>query len=122
MKAEITQKLTYETISALVQQDIVSTVEPYVGIERRKYPRKPVTCVVEYWPADGNWRQPLIGECSNISECGLGMSCNCYIEPHILVGFAIYLDTACFHGLASVRYCKKVRDKYMVGLEFIFEE
>ncbi|MHC4445402.1 MAG: PilZ domain-containing protein [Planctomycetota bacterium] len=122
MKANVTQKLTHKGLAELVQQLKQDTPSDYAGIEQRKYPRKPVVGHVEFWPANGNWQQPLIGECCDISEGGLGMSTDHYLEPQVLVGIAVYLDMACFHGLAIIRYCQKVRDSFMVGMEFVFED
>ena len=121
MKTAITQKLTRESISALVQQLKDDASDVYVSTEQRKYRRKSVVGLVEFWPAEGDWQQPLFGECCDISEGGLGMRGDYYLEPHVLVGFAVHLDMASFYGLATVRYCQKVRDKFMAGLEFVFE-
>lgn len=121
MKTDITQKLTHESISALVEQFKEDASGVYPVTEQRKYRRKIVAGVVEFWPADGDWQQPLFGECCDISEGGLGMRSEYYLEPNALVGFAVHLDMASFHGLATVRYCQKVRDKFTAGLEFVFE-
>ena len=119
MKLDVTQRLTRENISELVQHFHEIIDANYTGIEKRKYPRRRATGVIEFWPADGDWQEPYVGECCGISEGGIGMRSDEYLEPYVVIGFVVHLEMASFHGLGTVRYCQEVRDRYMSGIEFI---
>ncbi|UCD28371.1 MAG: PilZ domain-containing protein [Planctomycetota bacterium] len=118
MNLEVTQKLTRDAVFDFIRQQKTPPPEEQVAVEKRKYPRWPIGGIVEFWPADGDWQSPWKGICKNISLGGLGITCDRHIEPQTLVGIIMSSANKSFHGLATVRYCQKVRDKYMVGLEF----
>jgi len=122
MKLEVTQKLSRNSIAEMIELSKTYPPEQFHGVKKRKYPRWPIQGSTDFWPAGGDWRHPIAGYCHNLSQGGLGITCDEYLEPNMLVGLALHLEHASFHGLAIVRYCQKVRDKHMVGLEFIFED
>ena len=96
--------------------------QAYAGPERRHQPRWPFPGTVEIWPAGGDGRQRWLGTCRDISEQGLGMSCEAALEPGTLIEIALHLPEATFCGHATVRYCAQVRGEYVIGAEFQFTE
>jgi len=119
MQAEITQKLTPEIVKEYLSTQPEPPPDHYSSADRRKSPRWPLAGSVEFWLPNNNWEEPWIGNCRNLSPGGLGMSCDIFLEVDSIVGIILYLPVGSFHTTATVRYCQKVRDQYMVGLEFL---
>ena len=123
MANQVTEKLTRENLSDLLHiSESASHDDQYPPIEQRRWPHWLEDSVIEFWPADENWQEPWRGKCRNISHGGLGMNCNHYLEDGTNIGIALYFRDKCFHGKAVIRYCKKVRDQFMIGVEFLFDD
>ena len=54
------------------------------------------------------------------------MTCDHYFEPGTVLEIALHLPEATLCGQATVRYCAQVeaedQERYVAGLEFIFDE
>lgn len=113
-------KLTRDLIAhMLTQRD--QQPGAYEGPERRQFPRWPVTGRVEMRPAGPHRNEHWVGDCHDISEGGLGLSCPHYVEPETLVDIVLELAGTSACARAVVRYCQQVRGRYMIGIEFNFD-
>ncbi len=121
MQTEEIVKLTRKRVSALIKarQESAGTT-PFPGPERRQYPRWPFKGAIELWPQGGDGRQVWHGTCLNLSDTGVGLSCEVHFDPGTVLELAIHLPEMTLCGQGTVRYCARVRDQFMVGLEFIF--
>jgi hypothetical protein len=125
MQTDEIVKLTRKRITALCKsrQEAAAAKgeEEHVdGPEKRRHPRWPFHGAVEIWPDGGDGRQVTHGSCLNMSESGIGISCDEALSPNTIMEVAVHLPELTFCGRATVRYCAKVRRQFMVGLEFIF--
>lgn len=90
------------------------------GPEKRRRHRWAFKGAVELWPDGGDGRTVTHGTCMNLSENGIGLSCDEYIAPSTVMEVAVHLPEMTLCGRAVVRYCAEVRKQFMVGLEFLF--
>ena len=109
--------LSRERIAELVRNRS-NLPDPVPAHERRRAPRWPFPGTVEIYPAGGDGTVRYFGSCRNLSETGLGMRCEQYLEPESRVEIAIHLPEASLCGKAIVRYCMETPQGYMTGLEF----
>ena len=122
MNNQVTEKLTRESLSGLLQLRESASDDQYAPVEQRRSPHWLTDDTIEFWPADENWHEPWHGKCRNISQGGLGMSSDHYLEQGSNVGVALRLGERCFHSKTVVRYCQKIRDQFMIGVEFLFDD
>ncbi|UCD28372.1 MAG: PilZ domain-containing protein [Planctomycetota bacterium] len=122
MNTLVTKKLTREIIMNLLRQPVAVPTEPYQGVERRKHTRWKTDATIEFWPLNKKSKKPMYGQCRNISIGGLGMICDQILSPNTALGIVLHLNDEGFHGRADVRYCLKEQDRFMVGLEFVFND
>jgi hypothetical protein len=122
MQTEEIVKLTRKRIAAIVKarQESGKLTDSLPGPERRHHPRWPFKGAVELWPDGTGARSQLHGTCLNISETGVGLSCDKHLQPGDIMEVAVHLPEMSLCGRAAVRYCAQVRGQYMVGLEFLF--
>lgn len=125
MRTEEIVKLTSSRIVAIIKarQDAAAIPMPepeHNGPERRRYPRWPFKGTVEIWPDRGESSRGTHATCLNISETGMGLSSDEYLQPGSVVEIALHLPEMTLCGRATVRYCAEVRKQYMVGMEFLF--
>jgi hypothetical protein len=118
MKADEIVKLSHRSIFELLKgrQEPESSEAP--GRERRRKPRWPFPGTVEIHVS--GCAEPCFGSLRNLSETGLGMSCDRYFELESRVEIALHLPEASFCGQAIVRYCMETPRGYMTGIEFDF--
>ena len=114
-------KLTRRGIRELLEGRYAHS-ESYGGSERRHLPRWPFPGPVEIWPVDGDGRTRWLGTSRDISESGMGMSCDTHFDPGTCLEIALHLPEATFCGKGLVRYCAESRHGFMIGVEFEFEE
>jgi len=120
MNAEVTEQLTRDSISGLLVTPETGPSDELSDTDQRRTPHWLTDGGVELWPLDENWQQPWCGKCHNISVGGMGLSSDHYFEPGSVVGINLHLADSRLQGKAAVRYCQKVRNQFMTGLEFIF--
>lgn len=111
-------KLTRDAIKELIRARTEALPQP-PNHERRRAPRWPFPAMVEIYMAgddSGRW----FATCHNMSETGLGMSCEQYFEPETRLEIAIHLPEATFCGHGIVRYAMKTPRGQMTGVEFDF--
>lgn len=121
MKMDEIVKLTREAICDLLQRR-QEGAEAFDGSERRTAPRWPFPGTVELRPDGGDGTVQWFGVCRDVSEGGLGMTCDQAFEPGTRLEIAFHLPEASFYGLASVRHCTEIPDGCIVGLQFEFED
>jgi len=114
-------KLTRRGIADLLRSP-AHAAAAHSGNERRQTPRGTFPATVEIYPAGGDGTERWFGTCRNLSETGLGMSCDRHFDPEMPLDIAIHLPEASLCGRAVVRYCMETPHGFMVGLEFDFQE
>ncbi|MEP0841568.1 MAG: PilZ domain-containing protein [Phycisphaerae bacterium] len=123
MRTEEFLKLSRAAVSELIHERLSSgRLEPFAGQDRRRLPRWPFPGQVEIRPADDPHAPPTFFDCRNLSETGLGMSGSEGFEIGTRVELSLHLPEATLYGEGVVRYCMRVQSRYMVGLEFLFDE
>ncbi|MHC4445401.1 MAG: PilZ domain-containing protein [Planctomycetota bacterium] len=122
MNDQVVEKLTRDNLNVMLDLRDTTLDDENTISEQRRTPHWLTEGAIEFWPVDETWNNPWRGRCRNISCGGLGMSSDHYLEQGANIGLAIYFDETCFQGKAVVRYCQKVRDQFMIGVEFIFDE
>lgn len=121
MRTEEIVRLTKKRVNALITaRQEAHDMDASPGPERRRHPRWPFKGPVEIWPEGGDGTNVTHGTCLNVSESGLGLSCDEHLQPGSTVEIAVHLPEMTLCGKAAVRYCAEVRDQFMVGMEFIF--
>jgi hypothetical protein len=121
MKTEEILKLTSRNISRFLQQQ-KGLQDPFEGREQRRAPRWPFPGTVEICPVDSDGGVQWLGTLQNVSETGLGMSCEQYLKPDMVIDLAFHMPEASFYGKAIVRYCREIREQFMAGVEFLFDD
>lgn len=121
MKTDEIVKLTRNNIAEFLAEN-AGPVEPHDGPQRRREPRWPFPGAVEVYPCSANGSVQWLGTLRNVSASGLGMSCERYLKPETLVDISFHMPDASFYGKAVVRYCQQVRNEFMCGVEFLFDE
>jgi hypothetical protein len=128
MQTDEIVKLTHKRVTALIKArheaaaraQAVPEGSDHDGPERRRAARWPFKGAVEMWPAGGDGRVVTHATCLNISETGMGASCDEPLEPGSILDVAIHLPEMTLCGRAAVRYCAPVRSQFNVGMEFLF--
>ena len=118
---EIVQ-LTPETVREVIEDRKKHEVEfkPFEGNEQRRQPRWPFPSTAEIAPVDGDTTVRWFATCHDLSQSGLGMTCDRYFEPDTPLEIGIHLPEATLYGRAVVRYCMETPRGFMTGVEFIF--
>ena len=124
MQTDEIVKLSRKRIAALCKsrQEACEAAqqEHHDGLEKRRHSRWPFKGAVELWPDGDDGRHAVHGTCMNLSESGIGLSCDQHLVPNTIMEIAVHLPEFTFCGRATVRYCAEVRKQFMVGMEFIF--
>lgn len=115
---KLTQKRIADIVKARQESGKLSDELPHV--ERRKHPRWPFKGAVELWPEGVDGRSLTHATCLNLSETGMGLSCDEHLNPGQPMEVAIHLPEMTLCGRAVVRYCAEIRGQFMVGMEFLF--
>ncbi len=121
MQTEEIVQLTRKNISQFLASQSTPP-EPYSGPEMRRKPRWPFPGTVEFRPSGGSGQEHWMGTLRNVSETGLGMSCDRHLIPGMLIDLAFHTPEISFVGKGVIRYCKEVRNQFMAGVEFLFDE
>jgi hypothetical protein len=90
--------------------------------ERRHTTRWPFPGTIEIHALGAPEQDQTFATCRNLSETGLGMSCDQFFDPESILEIAVHLPEATFLGRAVVRYCMKTPRGYMTGIEFQFPD
>ena len=90
------------------------------GPDHREHPRWISAGSIEVRVLFSQEQQARTGDLLNISEGGLGMRSDHYFERDAVQEIVVHLPHASFHTKACVRYCKKVRGRFMTGMAFLF--
>ena len=115
-------ELTRQGIAEILQTLPAPESEPRKTDDRpdqREHPRWISTGTVEIRVLFSQ-QQSRTGDLLNISEGGLGMRSDHYFEHNTVHEVVVHLPQISFHAKACVRYCKKVRGRFMTGLAFVF--
>ena len=122
MQTQEIVKLTRKRIAEIVKarQDAGKLPTEQSHVERRKSARWPFKGAIELWPDGADGRSLTHGTCLNISETGMGLSCDEHLNPSQIMEVAIHLPEMTLCGRATVHYCAEVRGQYMIGMEFVF--
>jgi hypothetical protein len=112
-------KLTHEVIADVIRRRH-GDAEPFPGHERRRSPRWPFPGTVEVHVERS--ADPVFGTCCNLSETGLGMCAEKFLEVDSIVELAVHVPEVSFYGKGIVRYCSQTPRGYMTGVEFIFDD
>ncbi len=121
MRTDEIVKLTRENIAQFLAEN-TEPADSYDGPQRRREPRWPFPGAVEVYPINASGGIQWLGTLRNVSASGLGMSCERYLKPETVVDISFHMPDASFYGKAVVRYCKEVRNEFMCGVEFLFDE
>jgi hypothetical protein len=115
-------RLTPEAIREVVEERRKRDAgfKPFAGREKRAAPRWPFPSTAEIAPADGDTTVRWFATCHDLSESGLGMTCDRYFEPETALEVGIHLPEATLYGRAVVRYCMETPRGFMTGVEFVF--
>lgn len=119
MQTEEILKLERKVLSEVLTRQFCPD-DDWKGKEKRHNQRWPFPGTVEVSPNSGE-NQLWLGTLRNVSETGLGMCCEEYLKPESVIDLAFHMPEASFYGKGVIRYCKEVRDRYMVGVEFLFD-
>ena len=122
MQTDEIVKLTRKRVADILKdrRESEKLPESAPGQERRHHPRWPFKGAVELWPAGADGRSQMHGTCLNLSETGVGVSCDTHLQPGEVMELAIHLAEVTLCGRAVIRYCADVRGQFMIGLEFLF--
>ena len=122
MQTQEIVKLTRKRIAEIVKarQDAGKLPTEQAHVERRKVARWPFKGAVELWPDGADGRSLTHGTCLNISETGMGLSCDEHLNSGQIMEVAVHLPEMTLCGRAIVHYCAEVRSQYMIGMEFVF--
>lgn len=121
MLADEIVKLSREGILDLLRER-ARPDDAFGGGNRRRRPRWPFPGTIELWPADGDGTRQWFGTCHNLSEGGLGITCDDPFEADTPLEIAFHLPEASFYGKATVRHCLETPRGYMIGLQFDFAD
>jgi len=123
MRTEEIVRLTRKRVLAILKarQDAATLPDDNPeGHERRHYPRWPFKGAVEIWPDGAANNKAIHATCLNLSETGMGLSCDEHLTPGTVMEIALHQPEMTLCGRATVRYCAQIRDQFMVGMEFLF--
>ena len=122
MPTEEIVQLTPEAVREIVaeRKRHEAGFEPFGTSERRRQPRWPFPSTAEIAPVDGDTTLRWFATCHDLSESGLGMTCDRYFKPDTPLEIGIHLPEATLFGQAIVRYCMETPRGYMTGVEFVF--
>ena len=113
-------RLTRQAVAELLASR-EAAAEPYEGHERRRVPRWPFDGAVEFRLAGGTGSPQWFGSCDNLSQTGLGASCDRHFEPGTRVEITVHQPEASLFGEATVCHCTQRGDEYYVGVDFDFD-
>jgi hypothetical protein len=114
-------KLSREVINDLIDRRYKPD-KRHGGSERRRAPRWPFPGTVEIRPDGGDGLEQWFGTCVNLSDTGLGFTCDERIDPGSRLEIAFHYPEKSVYGRGIVRYAMETPNGWLVGLEFIFEE
>ena len=90
------------------------------GRRRRRLERWPFPGQLQLWIRNtAGEEMQVFGTCHNMNEHGIGVNCDCYVEPGMRVPIAVHQPEATYHGEGVVRHCTPSGRSYFVGIEFI---
>lgn len=111
--------LTPEAIIELLRDRQRSEMLPPRSREARRAPRWPFPGQVQIWIQDANGQEvQIFATCHNLSENGIGLSCECSLPIGARLTIAIHQPEATYQGEAVVRHCTLSSDGYFIGMEF----
>lgn len=114
--------LTRSSVAKVLACQLGGAVES-CETERRRAVRWPFSGTVEFWSDDGHGREDYaIGTCENMSQNGLGVTCDDPFEPGTTLKVAVHQPSLSLHGRATVRHCTETENGYYCGLLFEFED
>jgi hypothetical protein len=88
--------------------------------ERRREPRWPFASPVQLWVRNRMGQEVEIhATCINLTETGLGLSCEKPLESGLCIPIAIHQAEATYHGKGVVRHCTPSNGEYFVGIELV---
>lgn len=93
----------------------------FEGRERRHAPRWPFPGTAELRPVDEQSTDRWFASCRDLSDTGLGLSCERFFEPGTQLEISVHLPEATLYGKVAVRYCMKTSRGFMTGVEFCFD-
>lgn len=121
MKAEEIVRLSRRGVSSLLTAREQST-EPHLGHERRRKPRWPFPGTIELCVPGEEALIPRFGTCHDLSEEGVGFTCDEAFEPGTTLDIALHLPEASFYGRGTIRHRVRTPRGYLTGMEFLFED
>ena len=95
--------------------------EGFEGSERRQQARWPFPGTVELRPDGGDGSVQWFGTCENLSQGGLGLTCDESFEPGTPLEITFHLPEATFYGRAEVCHSHETPRGYLVGVKFIWD-
>jgi hypothetical protein len=115
---QLTPQSITEVIEERKRRD--AKTKPFFGREQRRQPRWPFPSTAELAPVEGDTTIRWFATCHDLSQSGLGMTCDRYFEPNTHLEIGIHLPEATLFGQAVVRYCMETPRGFMTGVEFVF--
>jgi hypothetical protein len=120
MQTDEIVKLTRQAVHHVLA--LRSGEEPgFEGSERRRNQRWPFPGTAELRLVDDPAETQWFATCRDLSETGMGLSCDRYFEPGTPVEISIHLPEATLYGAATIRYCAHTPRGFMTGVEFAFD-
>ena len=121
MATEEIVKLSREAILELLRSRRLP-VDEFDGPERRRQSRWPFPSAAELRPDGGDGSVQWFGTCENLSQGGLGVTCDHVFEPGTTLEISFHLPEASFYGRAVVRHCHETPRGQYVGVEFLWDD
>lgn len=120
-------KLTRDGIARLVAKRAEEEDAPRPtadqGHERRRAIRWPFPGTVEIRVCGCDSSQLWFGSILNLSEGGLGMTCDRKFPLGTELEISVHLPEASFYGRCTVRHtCENEYEEYVTGVEFLFDD
>ncbi len=120
MRTDEIVKLSRDVINSLIDKRFQP--DRFKGHEKRRAERWPFPGTVEIRPDGGDGIERWYGTCINLSESGLGFTCDDRIDPGSKLEVSFHYPEKSVYGRGIVRYCMESPDGHLIGLEFIFDE
>ncbi len=96
--------------------------EPALRQERRRRPRWPFPGTIELCFPGERAPVPCFGTCHDLSEEGVGFTCDDAFDPGTVLDIALHLPEASFYGQGTVRHRVRTPRGYLTGMAFVFDE